>query len=160
MDFVAGFVTQRPQFLKSGGLDLVGEIFKWNSFQALEGKLDGADGGTARDGLSPGKVADRRESGLQVLVRVADLWVRFLLGLGRVRESFRGRMGICPWIFDGGGGGFFPQTGSGLMDFVTGFVTEGFQFLLDGELELVAVIFMWNLIQALEAKLEGAEACV
>jgi hypothetical protein len=60
----------------------------WNSIHALEGKLDGAWKGVAGKG--------RRESGLQVLVRTADLWVRFLLGAVRVRESFQGRMGIWP----------------------------------------------------------------
>ena len=44
------------------------------------------------------------------------------------------------------------------MGFIAGFLTEGSQFLLDGELELVAVIFMWDSIHALEGKLEGAES--
>ena len=43
------------------------------------------------------------------------------------------------------------------MNFVTGFVAQGPQFLGDGGLELVAVIFMWNLIHALAGNLEGAE---
>ena len=57
------------------------------------------ESGTARDGLSPGKVAGRRESGRQVLIRTADLWVGFLPGSGRDAGSSGGRMGICPVDF-------------------------------------------------------------
>ena len=45
------------------------------------------------------------------------------------------------------------------MNFVAGFVAQGPQFLKSGELELVAVIFMWNPFEALESKLEGAAKC-
>ena len=82
-------------------------------------------------------------------------WIWFGCG-----EVFGGGWASGPWISDGGGGGFFPQTGSGLMDFVAAFVTEGSQFCWDDGLELVAVILMWNSFQALESKLEGTEACV
>jgi len=44
-DLMAGFVPNGSRFLRSGGLVLVAVIFMWKSFQALESKRDGADGG-------------------------------------------------------------------------------------------------------------------
>ena len=51
---------------------------------------------------------------------------------------FRGGWASGPWVFDLDAAGFYLRTGSGLINFVAGFVTEGFQFLKSGELFLVA----------------------
>jgi len=51
------------------------------------------ESGTARDGLSPGKVAGRRESGRQVLVRTADLWFGFFTRCGSGAGKFSGADG-------------------------------------------------------------------
>ena len=82
----------------------------------------------------------RRESGLGILFEplicgLVFCSVRF--GCGKVLV---GGWASGPWIFDAVAEGFYARRGSGLMDFVAGFVPDGQQFLGDDGLGLVGEI--------------------
>jgi hypothetical protein len=104
MDFVAGFVPDGQQFLGDDGLGWSVKSLSKVLFMRWS-KVEGAESGS-EGRIVAGKVAGRRESGLQVFVRVADFWVGFLLGWFRDAGILGGGWASGPWTSDTGAGGF------------------------------------------------------